>query len=67
VSGDLPPILDVGRLHLEPGDVVVVHVAGNVTAEQGERIRVAVEELITPHRALVVSDTITISVLEVGA
>jgi hypothetical protein len=64
---ELPPILDVERLHLEPGDVLVVHVAGNITTEQGERVRVAVEELITPHRALVVSDAITFAVVEVGA
>jgi len=64
---DEPPaitIADVERLHLNPGDVLVVHLVEPVEASAAWFIKQAVERVIAPHRALVVSDGIRLTVLD---
>lgn len=61
---DLPPITAVERLHLEPGDIVVVHVEARITAAVAAEIKRRVATIVEPHDVIVLSESVTLSVIE---
>ena len=56
-------VTDVERLHLEPGDVVVVRVDQRITVEQAARIKELVAPVVAPNRVLVTGSDVRLQVL----
>jgi hypothetical protein len=56
--------LEVKRLHLTPGDIVVVRVARQISAADAAHIQDVLLPVVAPHRVMVITPDITIEILE---
>lgn len=64
-SADLPDVVDVRRVALHPGDVVVARTAGPyITAEQAHSIRDLLRQTFPGHEVLVLGPGVDIDVVE---
>ena len=66
-AADLPTIEDVKRLHLNPGDTLVLHLAGDPTAESIEGLAERLRREFPDNRVLVLTEGAKVEVLEAGA
>ena len=56
--------IDVKRLRLKPGDIIVVNVDRQITAEEAHRLKERVEQLLVGHQVLVTSCGVTIEIIK---
>lgn len=62
MTDDFPLPDEVQRLKLEPGDVLVLSYDGMLSADQAQHMRAIVEQRFPGHKAMVLTDGMTLSV-----
>jgi superfamily I DNA and RNA helicase len=53
--GAFPEVTEVQRVHLEPGDIIVLHLDRRTTQERADDIKVQAEAIFAPHKVMLVT------------